>query len=106
MKLASHRRTRIILGFLAIFVAVGVLVVPLGRISRDGRREVLTWSKSHSLAGQPTASSSSQRQDNPASGLSSPISCTANASPALLIPDGAPTRLIFSVQKANLEQAH
>ena len=106
MKLASHRRTRIILGFLAIFVAVGVLVVRLGRISRDGRREVLTWSKSHSLADQPTPSSSSQPQDNSASGLSTPTSSTPNASPALPIPEGAPTRLIIPVAGVRPDQLH
>src|SRR5438874_5482733 len=106
MKLASHRRTRIILGFLAIFVAVGVLVVRLGRISRDGRREVLTWSKSHSLADQPTPSSSSQPQEDSPGGLSTPTSSTPNASPALPIPEGAPTRLIIPVAGVRPDQLH
>jgi murein DD-endopeptidase MepM/ murein hydrolase activator NlpD len=40
-----RRRTRVVVGFLALLVAVGVLVVGLARITRNGRREVLTLSK-------------------------------------------------------------
>src|ERR1700745_4174252 len=98
MKWGSQRQTRVLLSFLAIVVAVGVLVVRLSRISRDGRREVLTWSKSHSLADQPTPSSSPPPQDISGSVRSTPTSPTPNVSPALPIPEGsAPNKLIIPV---------
>jgi murein DD-endopeptidase MepM/ murein hydrolase activator NlpD len=104
MKLGAHRRTRVLLGFLAIVVAVGVLVVRL-RISRDGRRKVLTWSKSHSLADQP--SSWSPPRDNAGSVLSTPTSPTPDASPALPIPEGAAqNKLIIPVAGVRPDQLH
>ncbi len=107
MKLGSQRRTRVLLSFLAIVVVVGVLVVRLSRISRDARREVLTWSKSHSLADQPTPSSSSPPRDNSRSVLSTPISPTPNASPALPIPEGAaPNKLIIPVAGVRPDRLH
>jgi peptidoglycan LD-endopeptidase LytH len=106
MKWASHRRTRIILGFLAIVVAVSVLVVRLSRISKDGRREVQTWFKAHPLADRPTPSSSSQPQDNSASFLSTPTSSTPNASAALPIPEGEPNRLIIPVAGVHPDELH
>lgn len=104
MGLGGHRRTRVVLGFLAIVVAVGALVVRLGRISKNGRREVLTWSKSHSLEDRPTPSSSSQPQDNPGSPPSPPTSPTPNASSALPIPEGAPQSLIIPVAGVRPDQ--
>jgi peptidoglycan LD-endopeptidase LytH len=105
MKWAGHRRTRVLLGFLAIVVAVGVLVTRLSRTPRDGRRELLTWSKSHSLADQPTPSSSSPPQDTSGSVLSTPTSPTPNASPDLPIPEGAaPNNLIIPVAGVRPDQ--
>ena len=105
MKWGSQRQTRVLLSFLAIVVAVGVLVVRLSRISRGGRRKVLTWSKSHSLADQPAPSSSSPPQDNSGSVLSTPIAPTPNASPALPIPEGAaPNNLIIPVAGVRPDQ--
>lgn len=92
-----HRRTLIILGFLALVVAVGALVVGLGRISKNGRREVLTLSKP-----SPT-------QDNSGSILPTPTptSPTPNASPALPIPEGAaPNQLIIPVAGVRPDQLH
>ena len=106
MKWASHQRTRVILGFLAILVAVGALVWRVSRISKDGRRDVLTWSKSHPLADQPTPSSSSQPQDNSGSVLSTPTSSTPNARSALSIPEAAPNRLIIPVAGVRPDQLH
>jgi peptidoglycan LD-endopeptidase LytH len=70
----AHRRTRIVLGFLAIVVAVGVLMVRLGRVSRNGRREVVILSKS------------SPPQNSSATVLPTPASPTPSASPALPLP--------------------
>src|SRR5437899_7308177 len=105
MKLGSQRRTQVVLSFLAIVVAVGVLVVRLGRVSRNGRREVLTWSKSRSPVNQPMPSSSSPPQDNSGSVPSTPTSPTPDASPALPIPEGAaPNKLIIPVAGVRPDQ--
>src|SRR5262249_29554360 len=68
---ADHKRLRVVVAFLAIVATVGVLVVWLGRISRNGRQEVLTLSKQ------------SPRQANSASVVSTSASPSSNASPAL-----------------------
>jgi murein DD-endopeptidase MepM/ murein hydrolase activator NlpD len=107
MKWASHRRTRVVLGFLAIVVAVSVLVVRLSRISKDGRRrEVLTGSKSHPLADRPPPSPLSAPQNNSESVLSTPTSSTPNASSPLPIPEGEPNRLIIPVAGVRPDELH
>ena len=65
---------RIVFGSLALLVAVGVLVVWLARISRNGQREVLTLSK----PSPPT--------NNPGGVPSTPTQPTPEASPALPFP--------------------
>jgi murein DD-endopeptidase MepM/ murein hydrolase activator NlpD len=70
----SHRRRRIILGVLALLVAIGVLLFWLSRISRNRPQEVLTLSKSS----PPT--------NNSESAVSTPIQPTPEASPALPVP--------------------
>lgn len=77
MSSGNYRRTLIILGFLALIVAIGVLVVWLGRISRDGHREVLTLSKA------------SPPQNSSGSVLSTPASPTPSSSPSL--PSSSPS---------------
>ena len=104
MKWASHRRTRIILGFLAILVAVSVMVVRLGRISKDGRRRILTWSNSQPQAHQPTPSAGAQPQDNSGGALSMPS--TANANATLPIPEAVPDKLIIPVSGVRPDQLH
>ena len=46
MRLAGRRRTRVLVGFLAIVAALAVLVAILGRLSRNGSREIVVWFKS------------------------------------------------------------
>src|ERR1043166_4222434 len=113
MKFGGHRRTRVVVGFLAIVVAVGVLVVRLGRISRDGRREELIWSKSHPSTDRPAPSLSPQPQDNSGRSLSTatptrtPTPTRPNASPTLPIPEGAaPNNLIIPVAGVRPDQLH
>ena len=65
---------RIVLGSLALLVAVGVLVVWLAGISRNGQQEVLTLSK----PSPPT--------NNSGGALSTPTQPTPEASPALPVP--------------------
>ena len=69
-----RRRTRVVVGFLALLVAVGVLVVWLARSSRNGRREVLTLSKP------------SPPPDNSGSVISTPSQPTPDASPPVPVP--------------------
>jgi peptidoglycan LD-endopeptidase LytH len=104
MRSGSNRRTRVVVSFLAVVVAVGVMAVRLGRISRNGRREVLTLAKA-----SPTQYSSSSATPTPL------ISPTPDASPALPIPaspalptpDGvAPNNLIIPVAGVRPEQLH
>ena len=65
---------RIVLGSLALLVAVGVLVVWLAGISRNGQQEVLTLSK----PSPPT--------NNSGGALSTPTQPTPEASPAFPVP--------------------
>jgi len=96
-----HRRTRVLLGVLALLVAVGVLVVWLARISRNGRREVLTLSKP------------SPPPDNSESVISTPTQPTPDAStplpvparPLVPTPEGAlPSNLIVPVAGVRPDQ--
>ncbi len=96
-----NRRIRVVLGFLALIVAVGVLAVRLGRISRTGRRDVLTLS------------TPSPPQNNSASVLSTPTQITPDAgptlptpaSPVLPTPEGvAPNNLIIPVAGVRPDQ--
>src|SRR5258708_27082 len=104
MERASQWGTRIILGFLAILVAVSVMVVRLGRISKDGRRRILTWSNSQPQAHQPTPSAAAQPQDNSGGALSMPS--TANANATVPIPEAVPDKLIIPVSGVRPDQLH
>jgi len=84
---------------LAIIVAVGVLVVRLGRISRNGRRDVLTLSKP-----SPPQQRSESVLSTPAP---TPNSRTPNASPVLPIPESpASNNLIIPVAGVRPDQLH
>ncbi len=106
MRLQDQRRTRIVLVFLAIVVAVVVLVVRLGRISRNGRRELLTLSKpsplqdrSESVLSTPTPPTSPA----PDTSSASPVP----ASPSLPTLEGAaPNNLIIPVAGVRPDQLH
>jgi murein DD-endopeptidase MepM/ murein hydrolase activator NlpD len=106
MKWASQRRTRVVLGSLAILVAVAVLVLRVSRIPKNGPREVVTGSKSHPLADQPTPGSSSQPQDNSGSVVSTPTSSTPNAASPKPDPEVAPGALIIPVAGVRPDQLH
>jgi len=82
-------------------------VVRLARISRDGRREELIWSKSHPSTDRPPPSLSPQPQDNSGRSLSTPPPSPPNASPTLPIPEGAaPNNLIIPVAGVRPDQLH
>src|ERR1700730_2735020 len=105
MKWASHRRARAVLGFLVILVAVAVLVARLSRVSRDGRRGVLTWSRSDPVTpNQPAPSPSPQSQDNSARVVSTPTSSTPNADSPSPVPEVAPGALIIPVAGVRPDQ--
>lgn len=103
MKWGSHRRARVVLGFLAILVAVSVMLVRFGRVSKDGRPRMLTWSNSQP-PNQPTPSVASQPQDNSASVLSP--STTHNENSALPSPEVTPDKLIIPVAGVRPDQLH
>ncbi|MEP6707180.1 MAG: M23 family metallopeptidase [Pyrinomonadaceae bacterium] len=59
--MVRHPRARIVLAFVAVVLAIVILVVRLSRTSRDGRRHIVTWSKSE-------APSAEKPGANPAAG--------------------------------------
>ena len=100
---ARHRRMRVVLGFLALVIAAGVLVVRVGRISRNGHQNVLTLARPSPL------------QNNSGSVLSTPTPLTLtpltlptpNPNPALPIPESAaPNQLIIPVAGVRPDQLH
>ena len=100
-----NRRTRVVLGVLALVVAVGVLVVRLGRISRNGRREVLTLSKPSPSPSPPPDNSESviSTPTQPTPDASTPL--PVPASPVVPAPEGAlPSKLIVPVAGVRPDQ--
>jgi murein DD-endopeptidase MepM/ murein hydrolase activator NlpD len=98
-----NRRTRVVLAALALFLAVGVLVVRLGRISRNGRRDVLTLSKPSPPQSDSGNALSTQTQPTPNASPTFP----APASPALPTPEEAsPNNLIVPVAGVRPDQLH
>src|SRR5215831_18549102 len=97
---AGRRRTRVFIGFLAIATTIAVLLIWLGGISRNGRREVLTWYKSsppQNDSGSVLPVSASP-PPNVSPALPTPSSSMSNASPDLQNGAGAlPNNLIIPV---------
>ena len=84
MRLAGRRRTRVVVGFLAIVATLAVLVWGLARVSRNGSRELLVWSRQSSPDNSASAPLSSP---SPAANAGSPVpSPTLSASPPLPTP--------------------
>lgn len=105
MKWTSHRRARVVLGFLVILVAVAVLVTRLSRVARDGRRGVPTWSRSDPVTpNQPTPNPSPQPQDNSASVVSTPTSSTPNSDSPSPVPEVALGALVIPVAGVRPDQ--
>ncbi len=104
MKWARHPRTRNVLAFLAVVVAIAALVARLTRRSRDDRRNVLTWSKAQSQNNRrPITSSPDQTQQSPSTATpSSPNATTGNESSQTSPP--APLNLIVPVAGVRPEQ--
>ena len=106
MRSSGHKRTRTVAGCLAVLATVGVLVALLSRISSNGRRALLTWSKSapaqNNSVRAPVTPRSPTANETPT--LPTPAS-TVNPSPALQIPDGmSPNNLIIPVAGVRPEQ--
>lgn|SRR5215831_6971600 len=85
---AGRRRTRVFIGFLAIATTIAVLLIWLGGISRNGRREVLTWYKSSPPQNNSDSvlSPSSSPLPNVSPALPTPSPSTSSASPAFVTP--------------------
>jgi murein DD-endopeptidase MepM/ murein hydrolase activator NlpD len=105
MRSVGPTRTRIVVGFLSLVAIVGVVVALLARISRNGSREALTWSRSSpeiNSATVPPVSSAPTPEANP--GFPAPAP-TPNASPSLQIYEGpSPAGLIIPVAGVRPEQ--
>ena len=101
MSSERYRHTRVLLGLLALLGTVGVLVVWLGRIPRNGRREVLTLSKPSPTPDNSGTVISTPTQPTP--DASTPLQIPA--SPALPTPEGAlPSNLIVPVAGVRPDQ--
>jgi len=101
MSSERYRHTRVLLGLLALLGTVGVLVVWLGRIPRNGRREVLTLSKPSPAPDNSGTVISTPTQPTP--DASTPLQIPA--SPALPTPEGAlPSNLIVPVAGVRPDQ--
>ncbi len=108
MRSAGQRRARIVFGFLAMLAVVGLLAVRLGRISRSGRRAVLTLSKSSPLPdSSATTLSTPSSTPNPSLDLPTSVSPAPNASPPSETPEGPrPNNLIIPVVGVRPDQLH
>ena len=96
-----RRRTRVVAGFLALLVAVGVLVVWLARSSRNGPREVLTLSKPSPPPGNSGSVISTPTQPTPDASTPLPVP----SSPAIPTPEDAlPNTLIVPVAGVRPDQ--
>ncbi len=104
MKWARNPRTRIVLVFLTGLVAIATLVARLTRISRDGRQNVATWSKTNPNDNRPPITSSPERtQPGPSTPpRPSPDATTGNQSPQTSLP--SPLNLIIPVAGVKPEQ--
>lgn len=103
MGLGNHRRTRVVLGFLTMVAAVGLLVVWLGRKSGNPSREAITWSKSSPQQNNPGGVPATPFAATPQANSPSPIP----ASPALPTPEAAaPNQLIIPVAGVRPDQLH
>jgi len=101
MSSERYRHTRVLLGLLALLGTVGALVVWLGRIPRNGRREVLTLSKPSPAPDNSGTVISTPTQPTP--DASTPLQIPA--SPALPTPEGAlPSNLIVPVAGVRPDQ--
>jgi peptidoglycan LD-endopeptidase LytH len=121
MGLAGRRRTQVVVGFLAIVATVSVLVALLGRMSRNGGGEILTWSKSPSPRDKSVSVISTSPSPTPSAspdlpsatpplsnaGPTSPTPVAPTPSPAVQIPERAePNNLIIPVAGVRPDQLH
>lgn|SRR5215831_6309159 len=120
MRWAGRRRTQVVLGALVIVAIIAVLVTRLGRVSRDGNRQIVIWSRSSSS--QDNSAGALSISPSPANDSSPPVpSPTFSPSPALppfaspalnpspppQVPQGpAPNNLIIPVAGVRPEQLH
>jgi murein DD-endopeptidase MepM/ murein hydrolase activator NlpD len=88
MSSAGRRRTRIVVGFLAVVATVVVLAWGLGRMSRHGSRELIVWSGSPSPDNSAIVPATSPSAVNANSSVAAP---TSGASPEL--PTATPSAL-------------
>jgi murein DD-endopeptidase MepM/ murein hydrolase activator NlpD len=99
VKWARHRRTRLILALVAVFVAIATFVARLRQVSRVGNRQTITWAKSSPRNFTPPNSSERPSENNspPPASPSPAASIPSAATQALPELSGAPPQLIIPV---------
>jgi len=109
VKWARHPRTRIVLASLAVIVALATLVARLSRVSRGGKQNVVTWSRTQAENNRAsTPLTFAEQQTNSAT----PLATTTPSPPARISPlpnnqsspTGAPTNLIIPVAGVRPDQ--
>lgn len=88
-------RTRIVLSFLAVIIAVGALVAWLSRNSKDGRPDILIWSRTNpATPDHATPALSSKPRESPINGFSTPTSSSPGAGSPPPVPEAPGTLVV------------
>ena len=108
MKWARHQRTRIVLAFLAVIVGVATLVARLSRVSRGGKQNVATWSRTRAennrASTPPTFAEQQKHSASPLPPASSPPATISPLPNNQSSPAGAPADLIIPVAGVRPDQ--
>ena len=115
MRLAGRRRSRVLVGCLAIVATLAVLVTILVRMSRNGNRELVIWSSSaspdQSVSVPPVSPARAGNADSPAPSPTSdvspevPLAPVPNPSPSSPVGEGTgPNNLIIPVAGVRADQ--
>ena len=108
MRWVAKRRARTLLVSVAIVAALATLVARLSRMSKSGRRNATTWSRSQTPVASPTAQLPFQAQSNSTNAgpispaIPSPPSNTNSTVPVM--PSSSPGKLIIPVLGVRPEQ--
>jgi peptidoglycan LD-endopeptidase LytH len=106
MKWARHRRIRTLFAAVAIVAAIATLVARLTRVSKDGRPNAATWSRSQPPGASPTEHSPAQNNPAEVQPTSQAIASPQNNSSPLVpgVPSQSPARLIVPVAGVRPDQ--
>jgi murein DD-endopeptidase MepM/ murein hydrolase activator NlpD len=99
MKRVNQRRLQILLGFVAVVLAIGIFVTRTNRLARFGREVTSSPEAPRETPSQPTSVSSLQPSESPQTSLPTPL-----PSPAPSTQDGTPGKLIVPVAGVRPDQ--